>query len=192
MKVAALVLLLVATPACGLLDKLLGDDESTASARPKPGEPIAFEQLVLVLPAMDGWETRRKEGKSTQVGGDAVTLASAKYEKTFNDKVQAVKLEVMDGNYVSSVYSPFAVMAHSQGPIADAHKMQIEIAGHPGMEEWKTEAGTVQVLLLVARRFVVTLQGENIPPGLVRQTIEAMDLAKLTAWAEASRPSSAD
>jgi hypothetical protein len=190
-KRASLVVLLVAlAPACGLVDRWFSD-EKPSHEKPGPKEPIASEQLVGVLPSMDGWETKAKQGKVNSVGADRVSLATAKYEKPVEGKVQSVELEIIDGNYISSMYSPFAVMAHSQGQMLDAHKMRIDVNGHPGLQEWKPEAGSVAVRLLVARRFIVTLRGQNVPPGDVRQTLAAVDMEKLATWARADAPAPA-
>jgi hypothetical protein len=186
-RAAPMLLLTAFATGCGLIDRLFGDNKPKHH-KPGPKDPIAAEQLLQVLPPMDGWETLSKESKLTKVGPDEVSVATAKYQKKVDDKLQKLDLQVMDGNYVSSVYAPFALMAHSQGDGMDPHKMRIEIQGQPGLEEWKPESGSVSVLLLVGRRFVIKLQGEGIPPPLVKQTLEATDVQKLATWAAAAPP----
>jgi hypothetical protein len=181
MKRVLLLCMLVVLSSCGLFG-------SEKKKKPGPEEPIATDQLLGVLPAMDGWTQKSKQANVSPIGPDKVSVAAAEYEKPAGDKLQKVALQVMDGNYVSSAYSPFALMAHSQGQVLDAHKGRIEFAGHPGLQEWKPETGTVTVRVLVERRFVVTLHGENVSPPEVRQTIEAVDLEKLATWARADAP----
>lgn len=186
MKRTFLVLLLaLALPACGFFERLFGGEEEKPAYQTLAGEPVPDEKLRELLPKMDGWQAQAPQSKTSSIGPQKVSQASASYEQTVGEKTQTVSLEILDGNNVSSIYAPFAVMAHSQGDKLDVHKMRIEIDGYPGMEEWKPEAGTVKVLLLVGRRFVVTLNGRNLTPALVRQTIQAIDLKKLAALAEA-------
>lgn len=166
-------------PACSWLEGLFGDDK-----RGGPVEPVPHEQLAEVLPKMEGWQASPPNGKREDVGENHVSVVSRRYEKAGDPKPQTVELQVVDRAYVSTVYSPFAAMAHSNGA-GDVHKMRIDIDGNPGMQEWKPASGGVTVALLVAHRFVLMLEGSNVSPTTVDEFIHAVDLKRLTAWAAA-------
>lgn len=193
MKRTCVILSLVTVlSSCGLIERLSGSDgeqEQQTKQSLNAGDPIPHETLSQLLPQVEGWNAAPPEGKSNLIGNTRISAASRKYEKEADGKRSMVSLEIVDGNHVSSVYAPFALMAHSQGATVDVHKMRIDIDGHPGIQEWKPEAGNVVVLLLVARRFMVTLRGSHISPPTVRQYLEGIDLKQLTSWAGAATPS---
>lgn len=175
---SSLLLLAAVLPACGLFG---GKKKPQGRPGSQPVEPVPYEKLVELLPQLEGFRAEPARGKKSAVGKDAVSVASTSYEKNADDETSTIQLEILDGAYISSVYSPFAVMAHSQGPGVDVHKIPISIDGNPGMEEWEPESSSVTVLLLVARRFVVTLRGSHISPETVKASLHAIDLKKLAA-----------
>lgn len=183
-KTACVILLSVAIlPACGLIEKLSGEKEDKAGEHGQsPVEPIPYKKLIQLLPKMEGWKAQPPQGKISSVGEHKITRASANYEKNADGKRQTVNLEILDGSYIPSVYAPFAVMAHSRGAMLDAHKMEIEVDGYHGLQQWEPQSGKVTVFLLVARRFVITLKGTHIPPATVKQYIHAINLKKLASW----------
>jgi hypothetical protein len=72
-------------PACGLIEKLTGGEESHQDASAKPGfspvEPVHFDKLVALLPQLEGWKASPSHGKFEQLGQYRVSRASATYEK---------------------------------------------------------------------------------------------------------------
>jgi hypothetical protein len=102
-------------------------------------------------------------------------------------KRQTVSLQILDGNHVPSAYAPLALISHSAGE-ADVHKMQIKIGRHTGIQQWKPETGKVHVLMLIARRFMITLNGEHVSPQTVKQYLKAIDLDELASWEESKKP----
>ncbi len=177
--------LAVGLPACGLFDKSGGGEEQASGHQSKlerqPVQPVPHEQLRELFPNVEGWE-RSTESKTSKAEGHDISLASAQYDEAGSEQHSTLKLEIIDGSYVSSVYAPFAVMSHSGGA-TDVHKRTIKLDGHPGIEDWNTQTGSVSVALLVARRFVVTLRGSHVSPQAVKQFLHAIDVKKLASWA---------
>ncbi len=165
-------------PACNWLKGVFGGDPRDSV------EPIAHEELAQVLPKLDGWDVESPNGRLETVGEDQVSIVSARYEKASEPNPQTIDLQVVDRAYASTVYSPFAAMAHSAGG-NDVHKMRLDVNGHPGMQEWKPAANGVSVALLVSKRFVVSLEGSNVSPTTVNEFINGIDLKRMEAWAAA-------
>ncbi len=184
-RVSVVLGLAVCLPACGLFDKSGGEEEHASRYQNKlerqPVQPVPHEQLLELFPNVEGWE-RSTESKASKAEGHDISLASAQYDGAAGEQPSTLKLEIIDGSYVSSVYAPFAVMSHSGGA-TDVHKRTIKLDGHPGIEDWNTQTGSVSVAVLVARRFVVTLRGSHVSPQAVKQFLNAIDVKKLASWA---------
>lgn len=180
---ASFLLLLAATPACGLIEKLTGKKKKTESEFAAV-EPIPFQKLVSLLPKMEGWGMKPPEGEIMDVGGERLSFARGQYEKTTGELKLSMSLEILDGVYGSAAYAPFAALAHSGGNMENPHRMPVKLPDTSGMEEWNPEARAVRVLLLVARRFVVTIKGTNVTQPVVNQFLHALDLKKLASFTE--------
>jgi len=105
--------------------------------------------------------------------------------------LQKVTISIVDGRYIADAYAPFAVLMHYRGEMNEPHKRSIQLAGHPGIEQWSPETASVTVLLLVGQRFVVTLQGQNLTPPEVKAWLNAIDLGLLGSWGKPTTPSPA-
>lgn len=198
MKNASIAFLALATllPACGLFEKWTGgksdNPEKGREAWNEPAvpavEPVPFEQLVALLPKLQGWEGPSPEGKITASPGYKISSASAKYQRTVDGQNQVVSLAIVDGAYSSEAYGPFARMAYSNPNAPNMHKRGIEVDGNPGIEEWHMESKGVTVALFVARRFMFTLEGTGLPQEAVAEWMQGVDLKKLAALAGAGKP----
>lgn len=175
----------LATSACGLLEKLK-EDEPTEQARAKPGPPIPHERLMQLMPSPEGWETSERRGELKRLGEADISRALTLYSTEAEGETRRIKLEIVDGNGVSSVYTPFALFAHARENAPEVHRIQFEHEGHPILGEWDSSTGNARVVLLVARRFRVSLNGEHITPQVVRQYLQSIDVKQLAAWAESN------
>lgn len=102
--------------------------------------------------------------------------------------MQRVTISIVDGRYVAEAYAPFAVLMHYRGEMAEPHKRAIQLAGHPGIEQWTPETGSVSVLLLVGQRFIVTLDGKHLTPPEVKAWLNAVDVGQLGSWGKPITP----
>lgn len=200
MKRAIAVLALVTLlPGCGLFEKLTGsgDEQQTKSANqaqqtkptnheppaPKPVTSIPPEKLSELLPKMDGWETQPPVGEFIPVGEHKVSRATGTYSRMVETLPLSATLRIVDGSYASDVYAPLTRMAHTRAGEVTGHKMSITIEGNPGIQQFKTESGKVEVVLVVAKRFLITLEGQNLSPQVVQEFLHGIDVKKLMAWA---------
>jgi hypothetical protein len=198
MKRALVVLVLVAVlPACGLLEKLTGGGDKEGQTRhgiqqapvPIPVKPIAPEELVLLLPKLEGWDAQPPVGEFVDAGSNKVTQATGNYARKIEELALSATLKIVDGAYAADVYGPLARMAHGQP--GDPHKMPINVEGGSGIQEWRPDTGQVDVALVVADRFLVTLEGQNLSPQVVQAFLGGIDTKKLTAWAGKKPPAPA-
>jgi hypothetical protein len=68
---------------------------------------------------------------------------------------------------------------------SDEYVKKVTIKGFPGIEKYEYEDEDGQVMLLVADRFVVQVEGENVPDtSELKNIAEALDLEGLAELAE--------
>lgn len=187
-RLFALALLLAALPGCGLWDKLFGSEEHAwdkdlppTPAAPAPVTPVSPDQLATVLPKLEGWEMPAPVGETIDVGAAKASRATGLYKKQSGEIALAATVRIVDGANSADIYGPLARMAHTKPD--DPHKMPIDLQGNSGIQEWIPDGNKVNVAVIVARRFLVTLEGEYLTPPVVQQLLQGIDVKKLTAWA---------
>ena len=190
-RLLALALLLAVLPGCGLWDKLFGESGPDKSIPvtpppPPPVTPVMPDQLVTVLPKLDGWEMPAPVGEMIDVGPNKASRATGTYKRQSGEMALSATLRIVDGANSADIYGPLARMAHTRPD--EPHKMPIELQGNTGIQEWLPEENKVNVALVVSKRFLVTLEGQYITPAVVQQLLQGIDVKKLAEWAAVQPP----
>lgn len=195
-RLLAVTLLLATLPGCGLWDRLFGKKEHAwdkdlpaTPAAPAPATPLAPAELVALLPQQEGWEGPDAVGETVDVGANKATRATGTYKKQSGEVTLSAKVRIVDGANSADIYAPLARMAHTRPD--DPHKMPIDLGGHSGIQDWLPDGNKVNVAVVVARRFLITLEGEYLTPQVVQQLLGGIDLQKLTASATPKAPTAA-
>jgi hypothetical protein len=134
-------------------------------AKRKPVDPLPFGELIVLLPKVDGWTSPDEaKGETTQMGEYKITTVSQHYSRITGDKTENMSVTILDGGYVPMVYAPFLMMSQFSREGTDGHSKGLTISGQPAFEEWKKAQESVNLSILVADRFLVTLNGDSVAP----------------------------
>lgn len=147
----------------------------------KPVEPVKFDTLIPLLPEPKGWTAGEATGATTAMGEWKISNASRTYENGEGDARRRIKVEIVDGSYVPMVYAPFTMMTSFSHESTDGYTKGITIDGYPALEEWKKKSKDAKVVALVNDRFLVTIDGDNVEPEVVREWAGLVDLKKVAA-----------
>lgn len=150
----------------------------------KPVDPVKFDVLLPLLPSPDGWKGDEAKGATSAMGEFKVTTVSRSYEKDGS----RVKIEIVDGGYVPFVYAGFTMMSSFSHESTEGHSKGIEVEGYPAVEEWKKKDKDAKIVALVKDRFLVTIDGDNVEPEVVRDFVAKLDLKKVGALDAAAAP----
>lgn len=182
----ALLTLAAVLPACGWLEDLMGGDEKQNERRrmPSPVTPIAPEKLASLLPKLQGWNSSVPEGTYVQSGRDKFSRSTCTYTRKDGDALLSATLIITDGSHVANINAPLARMAHT-GP-NNPHTLGISVHGYHGLQQWQPDSGKVSAALMVAHRFLITLEGENLSPEMVTGFLGSIDLRLLGSWGDAN------
>jgi hypothetical protein len=145
----------------------------------KTATAVDFEQLVALLPEVDGWERSKPRGEQFTMG-IATSNANASYTKGES----SVDLEITDSSFNQLILAPFSMylVAGFSERSTEGYKKGATIGGQPGFESWQNDSRRAEVTAVVANRFVVQATGRNVDSAdAVKAFVQAVDFSKLTA-----------
>lgn len=122
----------------------------------KPVEPVNWRELIPFLIDIPNWEAEGDaEGRSMTMGNFKISQAERSY--TSNDK--SLDIDITDGGYIPMVYAGIKMAMNFEIDTSEEYVKKITIKGFPGVEKYNYENKEAEVMILVADRFLVILDG---------------------------------
>jgi len=146
----------------------------------KQVEPVSFRDLQTVMPEVAGWERTNPTGEK-MTAPFAFSQASVTYRKGEAE----VEAKVMDSGFNQLLFAPFSMMlaAGYEKETADGFERSLVIDGNPGWEKWDKDTRNGELSVVVAKRFLVQLEGRDIEDvKVLREVLDRTDLKKLAAF----------
>jgi hypothetical protein len=132
---------------------------ATPRTAPRTANAVGFEQLVPLLPEIEGWTRSTPRGEQVSAGVP-MSRASARYEQGET----VVDVEVLDSAFHELVLAPIAsyLAAGFSERMTHGYRKSAPVSGQPGFEEWNSDRRRAQVTLVVGDRFIVSATGRNV------------------------------
>jgi hypothetical protein len=143
----------------------------------KPVEPVSFQDLQTVLPQVSGWERGTPTGERMT---SPVPFSEAEADYTMGDANVSVK--VVDSAFSQMLIAPWAMFLTTgyERQEGDSYEKSVNVGGNPGFERFNSASKYGELNLVIAKRFLVTLEGNNIADTKVLHDFASkMDTAKL-------------
>jgi hypothetical protein len=143
----------------------------------KPVEPVAFQELQAALPQVGGWERGTPTGERMAA---PVPFSEAEADYTMGDANISVK--VVDSAFSQMLIAPWAMFltAGYEREDGEGYEKSVNVNGNPGFERYNRSAKQGELNVVVAKRFLVTVEGENIADTkILHEFATKMDTAKL-------------
>jgi hypothetical protein len=143
----------------------------------KPVEPVAFQQLETVLPDVPGWE--RNKPRSERMTSP---VPFSQTESTYSNGDAEIEVKIVDSAFNQLLVSPWAMFltAGYSRETSDGHEKSVTVDGNPGFEKWNNERRDGELNLVVAKRFLVTIEGNDIADAKVLHDFAAkLDSSRL-------------
>jgi hypothetical protein len=138
---------------------------------------IDFEVLKTMVPEISGWTRSDLRGEQISMGAK-MSKAGARFEKGDS----SFKLEILDSSFNQLFLAPmsmFMAIGYEERS-DDGYTKAMTLAGSPGYEKWRKEGKDGEVAILVANRFLVNADGNNVENiEVLRKAVQAVDLNKL-------------
>lgn len=156
--------------------------EAMASGGSKDGkavDPVKFQDLIALLPQIDGWEQQKPTGERMT---SPFATANAKADYTKGDS--RIQVEIIDSAFNQLLLTPIAMflqVGYSQESTSGYEK-SATVNGQPGWEKWNSDAKSGEVNALVGRRFLVSIDGNGIDDTKsLQEAANKIDFSRLAA-----------
>lgn len=159
------------------LEGLAGALGGATSPDGKPVPPVSFRDLETVLPEVSGWEREKPTGERM-----TSPVPFSQSEVAYRNGDAQVEVKIVDSAFSSLLVAPWAMFltAGYERETSDGYEKSVSIGGHPGFEKWNSVSKNGELNLVVAKRFLVTVEGNNINDmAVLRDFVGKIDTGKL-------------
>lgn len=161
----------------GLEDLAKGLNAMAGDPNAKPVAPLTIDSLKTALPEWSGWE----KGKAT---GERMTspVNYAEAKATFTKGDSTVDVKIVDSALNQMLIAPFSMfLAVGYEKETDhGYEKGVKIGEYPGWERWDSEDKEGELNAIVAKRFIVQIEGRRIESmKVLHSAMESIDLKKL-------------
>jgi hypothetical protein len=153
-----------------------------AASDGKAVEPVNFRDLKALLPEdLPGLKRTDARGEKTSAFGVNVSEAEGRYE---SEDGKSVEIKIMDFGSMSG----FVGMTATAWAFADVdretdsgYERTTTYNGYKAFEKYDNSDQSGEIQVIVAKRFLVTTQGNNIAMDAIKGALRAVDLGKLAS-----------
>ena len=161
----------------GLEGLAKGFQELAQNADVKPVDPVSFRDLQTAFGDLKGWE----KGKPT---GERMTapVAFSEASVTYRQGDASIAAKIVDSGFNQILMAPFTMFlsAGYEKETEDGYEKSVKVGEHPGWEKWNSQGKDGELNAVVAKRFLLTLEGNGIESTKVLYDLaQATDLVKL-------------
>lgn len=156
----------------GMAGALAGGDGKTV-------EPVRFQALEGMLPQVSGWEMAKPQSERM-----TSPIAYSETEATYRKGDASIDVKVVDSGFSSMLIAPWSMMLATgySRETSDGYEKAVTVNGQPGFEKWDSGSKDGELNLLVNKRFLVTVEGDDLEDTKVlHEFVSTMDMEKLAA-----------
>jgi hypothetical protein len=130
-----------------------------AGANGKAADPVSFRDLQTAFPAVDGWTMDKPKGERM-----TSPVAFSQTETRYRNGEQRIEVKIVDSAFNQMLVAPWAMFltAGYEKETDDGYEKSTTIAGNPGFEKWNEPRKSGELNLVVAKRFLVSVEGDNL------------------------------
>ena len=140
-------------------------------------DPVDFHTLEALLPsALPGMQRAEPRGSSNQAMGIKTASADVDFHGPDN---ASINVSIKDATAVSGLAGLAAMADADESEQGDSYEKNESIDGHSVHEKWDAQGRHGLLSLIVARRFGVDLEGNNVDMAALKSALAQIDLGKL-------------
>lgn len=164
--------------------------EQKIQERKVKGDTLAmnFKDLIAYLPAnIDGFTADEPDGSTTNSMGFSFSQASRTYTKTVGDKIQTIKLELIDYNASYAYLSGLAYWTNlnisTENTKGFERTAKTNIENVFAYEKFQTDTKNGSITYVLGYRFILNVEGDNVDNfDVIKNAANKIDLKKLAAF----------
>ena len=141
---------------------------------------VDFSKLIPVLPeAPATWTADKAEGSTDDIGGTKITSVHRDYKKGDGDTAPTTSISILDSaanpDYVSSTTAAWSMSTSTP----EGYTKTLTIEGMPGFETFENEGKHGTLWLMVAKRYVLTIETQGQESKDLQEWLKRVDVKKL-------------
>ena len=153
-----------------------------AAEEPQLAEVVDFSKLIPILPeAPAGWTADKAEGNTDDIGGTKITSVHRDYKKGEGDTAPTTSISILDSaanpDYVASTTAAWSMSTSTP----EGYTKTLTVDGMPGFETFENEGKHGTLWLMVAKRYVLTIETQNQESKDLQEWLKRIDVKKLAA-----------
>jgi len=144
----------------------------------KPVDPVSFRDLETLFPDLAGWKKEKPTGERMTA---PFPYSEARVRYT-NDPA-SLELKIVDSGFNKLLLTPYAIFltAGYEKETSDGYEKSTKVNDQPGWEKWNSESKNGELNAVVAKRFLVSIEGHQIDDNKVlRDVAGKLDMNKLS------------
>ena len=172
MKTAAILFALAVATLAGLA--------SRAAEEPAVTEVVDFAKLLPLLPEPPAdWKADKAEGTTEDSSGTKITSVHRDYQKGEGDTAPTTSISILDSaanpDYVASTTAAWNMSTSTP----EGYTKTLTIEGMPGFETFENEDKHGTLWLMVAKRYVLTIETQGQEAKDLQEWLKRIDVKKL-------------
>ena len=163
----------------GFADAMKGMADAMAGGEGKAVDPVSFRDLQASLPEVSGWTMDKPRGERM-----TSPIAFSQTEATYTRDDQSIDVKIVDSGFNQMLIAPWAMFlgAGYERETDEGYEKAVSIDGNPGFEKWNSASKDGELNIVVAQRFLVTIEGRDLDdPSVLHEVFSNLDTSKLTA-----------
>jgi hypothetical protein len=167
----------VAEVAKGFEAMVMGAKEMEALSNLPPVDPVSFKVFEPLFPEFSGWEKGTPEGEKM-----TAPIAISQSQLDYRKGDARINAKIVDSGNNRMFMAPFMMYltAGYERETSRGYEKAITFGDYPAWEQWDSQGKGGQLNILVNKRFLVTLEGNDIENTKVLHDLAGkIDLAKL-------------
>lgn len=153
----------------------------------KKYEVVDFRELKALFPENLG-DLKRTNAEGEKSGAMGFTISKAEADYNNEDYSQRIDIEITDMTGASGFAGLAAwgwAMADIDKETASGYEKTTKYKGHKAFEKYNNEYKDGSIEVLVSGRFMVSVNGNNVPMTAIMSAIDQIDVGKLEAMKDA-------
>ncbi len=153
--------------------------EMASDADIKPVEPVSFRELQTIFPEMPGWERGKPTGEKM-----SAPVSFSQAEVKYTNGGSSIEAKVVDSGFNKLLMAPFAMFLTTgyEKETESGYEKSVKVGDHPGWEKWDGEGRDGELNVVINKRFLVSLEGDDLADtSVLYELARRADFAKLGA-----------
>ena len=120
---------------------------------------MSFRDLQTAFPSVNGWTMDKPKGERM-----TSPVAFSQTETRYRMGDAQIEVKIVDSAFQQLLVAPWAMFlaAGYEKETDDGYEKSTTVAGHPGFEKWNDRRKSGELNLVVAKRFLVSLEGDKL------------------------------